>query len=618
MYNNHGPTLYTPVFPTAGKSNPLSHLHLALASIPAELAPSSRPPSPGSKARRQVVYNNIRAAYNAAGGQTSHTSWSQVYRLVDMTCTRSRFKKSATRVERKDPEKDIPWILAETEEEWLEWEKAREKLKPKLRRTDTDVVGQQGHPSASSTSSKQVNLRDKVTSWKAQVDRSFHGDEEIIHDPKSLNPTTARGSQQSSAKKRASSLDFPVVKPSTLKAHKDDKARQKTSECPAKPDPPRKPDLDRLRSPAVEVLPTSANREPPPEQKRDAFNLVRLSLDMSCTWMTLTVGLCQALIPASIPRAVTSTPKKRCGVPDGPSGDLRPPSPLRAGTRSIPPLGLTTPESQEAQRAAAKRRFQPLSPPTTGDEPADSGPLPSAKRQKTTTSLLHTTRPVSPLPLRQGVPATPMKKRGVFGSGDQTHRTKRTPVRPLGAAEGFEGVGDVGVIGRVTPKKRERSLTPLLASSHKVMQRPRPPLKGSRVSPFDTIEIDNEDLMPRGSSKAYFSSPVSSTSSTSTLRKNKGSPSQLALGHSNPNFTIDPEAFAPLFTSTQNGQAGDGSGGGGRALSRKETGSSTGLLKFNSQFDVDKNVEDAMALLERDVDADNWFVDLTAGTNGLK
>jgi len=25
---------------------------------------------------------------------------------------------------------------------------------------------------------------------------------------------------------------------------------------------------------------------------------------------------------------------------------------------------------------------------------------------------------------------------------------------------------------------------------------------------------------------------------------------------------------------------------------------------------VDKNVEDAMALLEKDVDADNWFVDL--------
>ena len=35
-----------------------------------------------------------------------------------------------------------------------------------------------------------------------------------------------------------------------------------------------------------------------------------------------------------------------------------------------------------------------------------------------------------------------------------------------------------------------------------------------------------------------------------------------------------------------------------------------GLFKFNSQFDVDKSVEEAMALLERDVDMDNWFVDL--------
>ena len=175
----------------------------------------------------------------------------------------------------------------------------------------------------------------------------------------------------------------------------------------------------------------------------------------------------------------------------------------------------------------------------------------------------------------------------------------------------------MGVTSRVTPKKRERSLTPLLASSHKVMPRPRPPLRKSsplkkpRQVPFDAIEInDDEDLIPGGSPKVYFSSPVSSISSTSAPRKNKGSPSLLAFDRSDPNFTIDPEAFAPLFTSTQNGPEGDGSGGGGRALSRKRTGSSPGLLKFNSQFDVDKNVEDAIALLERDVDTDNWFVDL--------
>jgi hypothetical protein len=73
---------------------------------------------------------------------------------------------------------------------------------------------------------------------------------------------------------------------------------------------------------------------------------------------------------------------------------------------------------------------------------------------------------------------------------------------------------------------------------------------------------------------------------------------------------MNPEAFAPLFTSTQNGPEGDGSGGGGRTLSRKGTGTSAGFFKFNSQFDVDKHVEDTVALLERDVDVDNWFVDL--------
>jgi len=288
MYNHHGQTMYTPVFPTAGKSNPLarslSHLHLALASIPAELAPPSRPPSPGFNSRRQVVYDNVRAAYNAAGGQTSHGGWSQVYRLVNMTCTRSRFKKSATRIERKDPEEGVPWILAETEEEWAEWEKAREKVRSKLRRTDTEVVDQQGHPSASVTSSKQIKLRDKVASWKAQIDRSFHEDEDIIHEPKSSNPATVRGSQPSSTKKRASPLNFPVVKPSSLKVHKNNKANGKAKQESSKSVP--QPDLDGRRSPTVEARtnPTSVpNRKPPSERKQDAPESVRSLVLSKCT-----------------------------------------------------------------------------------------------------------------------------------------------------------------------------------------------------------------------------------------------------------------------------------------------------------------------------------------------
>jgi hypothetical protein len=253
----------------------------------------------------------------------------------------------------------------------------------------------------------------------------------------------------------------------------------------------------------------------------------------------------------------------------------------------------------------------------------DSYVLPPTKRQKTTTSALSTKRRVSPPPLRQVVPVTPTKKLGVFGSRVPTNRAKKPPVRPLGAAEGFEDVDDAVVVGRVTPKRRERSLTPLLASSHKIMPRPQPPLrkssplKKSRAPLSGTIEVDeDENLIPRGSPKTYFSSPASSTSSSFAPKKNKGppspsSPSLLVLGHSNPDFTVNPGTFDPLFTSTQNGPEGDGSGGGGggQALRRKGTGSSTGF-KFNSQFDVDRNVEDTVALLERDVDVDNWFVDL--------
>lgn len=79
---------------------------------------------------------------------------------------------------------------------------------------------------------------------------------------------------------------------------------------------------------------------------------------------------------------------------------------------------------------------------------------------------------------------------------------------------------------------------------------------------------------------------------------------------------MNPGTFAPLFTSTQNGPEGDGSGGGGgRALSRKGTGGSVGLFKYNSQYDVDRNVDETMALLERDVDVDNWFVGLGGDTD---
>jgi len=326
----------------------------------------------------------------------------------------------------------------------------------------------------------------------------------------------------------------------------------------------------------------------------------------------------------SFSQAITSTPKKRPGVLDDPSisiDTLPPLSPLRR----MPLLGLTTPESQEARRAAAKRRFRPLSP---GDEPLgriDYDAPPPAKRQKTATPA---TRPASPPLLGRNVPmgfVTPVKKQRVFGPGPSTNGGKGTPVRPLGAAEGFEDADDVEAAGHATPKRRERSLTPLLASSHKVMARPRPPsrksspLKESMAPPLKATRADDggEDLIPHGSPKLYFSSPASSTSSSSPPRKKRllqpDSPPRLVLDHSNPNFTLDPEAFAPLFTSTQNGPEGDGSGGGGggRTLSRKGTGSSMGLFRYNSQYDVDKNVEEAMALLERDVDMDRWFANLT-------
>lgn len=78
-----------------------------------------------------------------------------------------------------------------------------------------------------------------------------------------------------------------------------------------------------------------------------------------------------------------------------------------------------------------------------------------------------------------------------------------------------------------------------------------------------------------------------------------------------PTFTQNPSAFAPDFVSSQ---VPYGSNGMGSTLGR----ASSGFLGmgYNSQFDVEGQVDRVSELLERDVDFDGWLKDIPAEEEG--
>jgi Wiskott-Aldrich syndrome protein len=98
--------------------------------------------------------------------------------------------------------------------------------------------------------------------------------------------------------------------------------------------------------------------------------------------------------------------------------------------------------------------------------------------------------------------------------------------------------------------------------------------------------------------------------------RSPATPTGLGLG-----FTQHPEGFNPDFVSSQKipgfvfGSSGAGYGSWGSAgggVARTGTGSSGFQIPFgyNSQFDVEGQVDRVSELLERDVDFEGWLKDL--------
>lgn len=211
---------------------------------------------------------------------------------------------------------------------------------------------------------------------------------------------------------------------------------------------------------------------------------------------------------------------------------------------------------------------------------------------------------------------TPVKHSAAEGSSPD--KMVITPSRSVSRGLGnAKGLFDVDIAATTTPEKMPPTLTELLASSQRSKPRPRPPSRKAPVTPSKsgspsqgmqlTDEDEVEDVPP--SPKTYFSSPASSDSSSAGSSFNFRVKNSRFSPPRSPCFTQRPESFAPALTGTQ--PNGSGGGGVGKTSSLKRGGSgSLGMFGYNSQFDVDGNVDEVSAMLERDVDVDHWFKDI--------
>ena len=178
-----------------------------------------------------------------------------------------------------------------------------------------------------------------------------------------------------------------------------------------------------------------------------------------------------------------------------------------------------------------------------------------------------------------------------------------------------------------TPERAAKALpttTQLLATSRRSAPRPRPP---SRKNSEVLMDIDGGALVdpsPAKSDRSYFSSPASSSSSDSegsgVVAYDRSNLPESPTGFG---FTQDPDKFRPIGESTvllkdaaasrlrslspnTRLRALSESEGPSQSQHDLKWRSSLGTGMFNSQFDVDGQVDKLSMFLARDVDIEHW------------
>jgi hypothetical protein len=186
-------TLSTANIEGTADSTRLSQWHLALTSLPHELAPSSRPSSPSGESRVEKLRVKIREAV------TNNGDLREIVKLNSVQFGGRADPDSYRRIDATDD--DGPWPLFDTEEEWVAWEKdwyARRAAQPNdLKGKQREAISLKAQPSLSS--------REKVANWQAELQKVI-----------SLNPSnvssTPPTSSQSKLATSGNALGFPVVK----------------------------------------------------------------------------------------------------------------------------------------------------------------------------------------------------------------------------------------------------------------------------------------------------------------------------------------------------------------------------------------------------------------------
>ncbi|KAH9939445.1 hypothetical protein B0H21DRAFT_39264 [Amylocystis lapponica] len=614
----------------------------AMMSVPQELFPASDS-SPLSEARVAQLREEIVYAIGVAEGEPSNPKWGHVSRLVKLGCTSLRYAGTAPGVRmgdvrRAESVEGFEFVLPDTEEEWEACEERWAQWKERSATADVPVrvskywtresQGAADEPQDKPVLSgpKAEFVRKKVANWQATL---VGGGEDAplspVHEEpigkaaaKPNNKGREKGKEERvlEGTKSQTSLGFSVVKRAgtlTGKSSKGTISNSGSQIIPTTAKPPSPLDAH-MKSPSPEItgsLPVASL----PSVHTNRAQITDVS-EMS-------------FLPPSFPSQLpTSTP-----VPADPSKAStvrRKPSPIAPrpsmSTLSSPPQSQPLPThlhslQGERMNLSSSQPASSLSSPTKRPQKRTLSrtPPPIGKSILSTYGLSYMTPPKKKPRLEQGStssglppPSTP--------PGPATSQTNLLATPPPRVSTGKELGNARGLPVPVTPDRQALpTLTELLASSRRSKPRPRPPSRKhksetstpnakGKYKETDTQlpALDDDDGASR--TKSYFSSPASGSSdSPSSLRQRPRSPVS-------PLFSQNPGAFAPPYASTQQPAAGGFLGvgsfdsGPGALLARGSSGFFG--MGYNSQFDVERQVDRVSELLERDVDYDGWLRDL--------
>ncbi|KAH8117658.1 hypothetical protein DFH11DRAFT_1852162 [Phellopilus nigrolimitatus] len=647
--------------PVLTYSSRLSQRHLAIAALPDELCPPSAPTSPTSRERSELLQSEIEQAVRD-GRNISDFCKIRSTRFGYAT-TQPGTASVTTGLGQED--QDLPWILAETEEEWFEWERMMAERRFKLKGKERAMLV----PS----DTKSQNSLEKVLSWKASLQ------------PLGSSPVTASTTQPVSHSQTP--LGFPVVKRSSVlkesklkksgpASREDIASRRATAEQHLSQNDVEKQtavhcvDAKTVNTTNVNISDAGLNK-PTSGAERFLSNPVSVSRgdvlikDSNKNRQSVLPDLSN-IFPSSFPSDLpTSTPKDTVATHElDKSLPLSFPSNLPTSTPKDTVVGnqaqisvaeleqlpqIAPVSSIDRQGIESKFAEEPLhlTPPSPPDSSANSpeftpmfvgAPRPATAAQGPTTPPNKQVRPLTPLS-EDGAPAPFTVHNHPRTPERQPLKKHRTTPSPYGVATFTNGptTPDSQINGAAVIRKMPFPRTPdrhvavdLLASSRKSIPRPRPPSRKQLPQHLGADDAGGETSeeggahSPAKSDRSYFSSPASGDSSGSS----RGSTNHVPDLPASPlGFTQSPGRFAPLGASTQQAspkaqQVLDKPTNSQIAVLRgqsQRTGSSqrnivrasSGLLgmTYNSQFDVDAQVNQLSNFLEQDVDFGAWVRD---------